>query len=266
MPNYLSSLLLLATSLAAPQAWSQTPLTPHTAEYKVFYGDIELGKGRYRLEAPTDTGIYNYYFDSALSLLVLSDVRHLHSEFTQDTTQPQKLLPIRYMHEREGTGPNFREQTAFAREQGNVYTRYKDEKGKYEYSDTLFDPLMVQLQFRLDIANGKEPLDYSMVKSNEIDDYQFKVLGKEKVKLESGVYDTVKIEVIRDPKKKRQTFFWMAPDLSYLPVRLTHFEKGDKQLDIQLLNYHYADEPAVTPTSTAGTNLTESEQTPVSGQ
>ncbi|MGI2258302.1 DUF3108 domain-containing protein [Shewanella sp. GXUN23E] len=249
----MSSLALWALSLTAPQVWAQTPLTPHTAEYKVFYGDIELGKGRYRLDAPTDTGVYNYYFDSALSLLVLSDERHLHSEFTRDKQQPDKLLPIRYMQEREGTGPNFREQTAFAREQGNVYTRYKDEKGKYDYSDTLFDPLMVQLQFRLDIANGKEPLDYSMIKSNEIDDYQFRILGKERVKLDSGVYDTVKIEVIRDPKKKRQTFFWMAPDLSYLPVRLTHFEKGDKQLDIQLLNYHYAEEPA--KDSTAGADL-----------
>lgn len=263
MPKYLSRILLLATSLGSPLAWSQTtPLTPHTAEYQVYYGDIELGKGRYRLEAPTDTGIYNYYFDSALSLLILSDDRHLHSEFTLDKAHPNKLLPIRFMHQREGTGPNYQEQTAFAREQGNVYTRYKDEKGKYDYSDTLYDPLMVQLQFRLDIMDGKQPLDYSMVKSNEIDDYEFKILGKERVKLPSGTYDTVKIEVVRDPKKKRKTLFWMAPDLSYLPVRLTHFEKGDKQLDIQLLNYHYQESPADPQTadaSTAGANLPEPE-------
>lgn len=31
----------------------------------------------------------------------------------------------------------------------------------------------------------------------------------------------------------------MAPDLNYLPVRLSHFSKGSKQLDIQLDNYHF---------------------------
>lgn len=92
---------------------------------------------------------------------------------------------------------------------------------------------MVQLQFRLDLAAGKEPLAYELVKDNEIDDYRFKIVGKERMTLDSGVYNTVKLEVVRD-STKRQTFVWMAPDLGWLPVRLTHFESGSKQLDIKL--------------------------------
>jgi hypothetical protein len=101
---------------------------------------------------------------------------------------------------------------------------------------------MVQLQFRLDMMAGKEVLDYKMVKDNEVDEYKFHVIGKERMNIDSGSYDTVKIEVVRD-NKKRQTFFWMAPDLAYLPVRLTHFEKGSKQLDIKLLKYHFDEVP-----------------------
>ncbi|BDM64502.1 hypothetical protein NFHSH190041_19540 [Shewanella sp. NFH-SH190041] len=256
MPNLYRPLLLL-TSFFSPLAHAQSPLTPQTAEYQVFYGDIDLGKARYRLEPPSDSGVYSYYLDSALSLLVLSDIRHIRSEFTRDPQHPDTLLPIRYMQEREGTGPNFREQTAFARQQGNVYTRYKDKKGTFPYHPGLYDPLMVQLQFRLDISRGKTPLDYEMVKSNEIDDYQFKIVGKERVNLPSGSYNTVKIAVVRS-SKKRQTFFWMSPELSYLPVRLTHFEKGDKQLDIQLLNYHYMpDRTTPSANSAASTHLSE---------
>ena len=81
-----------------------------------------------------------------------------------------------------------------------------------------------------------------MVKDNEVDEYKFHVIGKERMNIDSGSYDTVKIEVVRD-NKKRQTFFWMAPDLAYLPVRLTHFEKGSKQLDIKLLKYHFDEVP-----------------------
>ena len=83
-----------------------------------------------------------------------------------------------------------------------------------------------------------------MIKSNELDEYKFRVIGKERMTIESGSYDTVKIEVVRD-NNKRQTFFWMAPDLAYLPVRLTHFEKGSKQLDIKLLSYHFDETHAV---------------------
>ncbi|MGH1382815.1 MAG: DUF3108 domain-containing protein [Shewanella xiamenensis] len=220
-------------AMAAP-----TPLTPQTAEYQVNYGDVELGKAKYQLPAIED-GVYKYRFDSDLSLLLLTDVRHVLSEFAQEGNQ---LLPLRYLHERQGVGPNFIEQTAFAKAQGMIHTRYKDEKGKFPFEGDIFDPLMVQLQFRLDISAGKEVLDYKMIKSNELDEYKFHVIGKERMTIESGSYDTVKIEVVRD-NHKRQTFFWMAPDLAYLPVRLTHFEKGSKQLDIKLLKYHFDDVP-----------------------
>lgn len=211
-----------------------TPLTPHTAEYQVNYGSIELGRARYILAAP-EGDQFRYRFDSDVSLLMLSDQRHIRSEFTLDDNQ---LIPMRYSVERTGTGPNFREQIAFAKGQNVVHSRYKDERAKFPYDEQLFDPLMVQLQFRLDMAANKEELHYTMVKEGEIDDYGFKIVGKERVNIESGSYQTIKFEVKRD-STKRQTFFWMAPELSYLPIRLTHFEKGSKQLDITLLNYKY---------------------------
>ncbi|MEZ9198738.1 DUF3108 domain-containing protein [Shewanella sp. 10N.286.54.B9] len=211
-----------------------TPLTPHTAEYQVNYGSIELGRARYILAAP-EGDQFRYRFDSDVSLLMLSDQRHIRSEFTLEGDQ---LIPMRYSVERTGTGPNFREQIAFAKGQNVVHSRYKDERAKFPYDEQLFDPLMVQLQFRLDMEANKEELHYTMVKEGEIDDYGFKIVGKERVNIESGSYQTIKFEVKRD-SSKRQTFFWMAPELSYLPIRLTHFEKGSKQLDITLLNYKY---------------------------
>jgi hypothetical protein len=229
-------LAAVASLVMLGQATAQTPLTPQTAEYLVSYGDIELGKARYRLP-PSDNGLYTYEFDSDLTLLVLSDSRHMRSEFT---AQGDQLQPLRFLHEREGTGRNFREQSAFAKEQKVVHSRYKDERSKLTYETPLFDPLMVQLQVRLDLQSGKDTLHYQLVKDNEIEDYDFRVVGKESIEIESGRYDAVKIEVVRD-SKKRQTFFWMAPELAYLPVRLTHFDRGNKQLDIKLLNYHFSE-------------------------
>lgn len=214
-----------------------SPLHPQTAEYQVNFGSIELGKAKFILQPATENRSYQYIFDSNISLLMLSDIRHITSEFTIDSNNHQ-LLPIRYIQKREGTGKDYTEQTAFARDQGKIYTRYKDERGSFKYTSNIYDPLMVQLQLRLDLAANKENLEYSMVKKNEIDTYQFKILATEKLTIDSGSYNTIKLKVIRE-SNKRQTFFWIAPKLNYLPVRLTHYSNDSKQLDIKLLNFEY---------------------------
>ncbi|MBB1270434.1 DUF3108 domain-containing protein [Shewanella sp. SR44-3] len=218
-------------SEAAPKL---TPLTPHKAQYRVFYGSIELGLANYVLPRH-DTGLYRYEFTSNVSLLMLSDLRRVKSEFMVDG---DKLLPYRYTHERSGTGSDYSEHTSFFKSQHNIFTIYKNEKADLAYEGTIFDPLMVQLQFRLDLSTTAVIDSYKMVKEKEVDEYKFNIVGEEILTLESGTYDTIKIEVVRD-SAKRQTFFWMAPKLAYLPVRLSHFSKGSKQLDIQLDSYQF---------------------------
>ncbi|MCL1125490.1 DUF3108 domain-containing protein [Shewanella surugensis] len=246
--------LFLISHLAQAEIPPLTPLTPQTAEYQVNYGSIELGKARYQL-LPKQGDIYQYRFDSDVSLLVLWDKRHIVSEFT---LQDGNLAPIRYTHDRTGTGSDYQDQTVFLKDKQEIFSRYKDKKIKLPYKERIYDPLVAQLQIRLDLSKNKNSLEYNMVKEGEIDDYKFKVVGREKIKVVGGVYDTIKIEVVRD-SKKRQTFFWMAPSLAYLPIRLTHFEKGSKQLDIQLLKYKFSPEL----TTETKTQSAPSQPTPV---
>ncbi|QYK03288.1 DUF3108 domain-containing protein [Shewanella psychrotolerans] len=250
----LSYLLVFSVNVGA----AEQPLAPQTAEYQVNYGSIELGKARYQLPAP-EGDLYQYRFDSDVSLLMLSDRRTVKSIFTLNGT---KLIPMRYSHERHGTGPSYQEQSAYVLSQNLVHSHYKDERAKFPYTEDLFDPLMVQLQFRLDIAAGAKTMHYKMLKSGEIDEYDFKVVGRERVNIESGSYDTVKIEVVRD-NNKRQTLFWMAPDLGYLPIRLTHFEKGSKQLDIKLLTYHFDAMPINVETTNKVSSESETQMLPI---
>jgi len=132
-----------------------TPLTPQTAEYQVNYGSIELGKAQYEL-LPKQGNIYQYRFDSDVSLLVLWDKRHIISEFTDENGH---LQPIRYTHDREGTGSDYQDQTVFLKNKQEIFSRYKDKKIKLPYKETIYDPLVAQLQFRLDMSNGIKNLD-----------------------------------------------------------------------------------------------------------
>ncbi|MBE8168247.1 MAG: DUF3108 domain-containing protein [Shewanella sp.] len=212
-----------------------SPLTPQTAEYKVLYGSIELGKARFKLEKNNE--LYQYSFDSDLSLLVLSDKRHVSSEFT---VTDEHVNPIRYFHDREGTGRDYQSQLVFLKQQGNVYGKYKGDKSEFKYQDDLFDGLSVQMQLRLDLANKTEDLKYQIIKSNKISKYQFSIIGREAVTIDQKTYQTIKLKVERK-KKKRQTFIWLAPDLAYLPVKLSHSKKGKKQLEVQLLSSSFID-------------------------
>ncbi|MCL1076844.1 DUF3108 domain-containing protein [Parashewanella spongiae] len=229
---FIITLLILSSSAFA----TLSPLLPQTAEYRVLYGSIDLGKARYTLDKINDQ--FNYKFESELSLLVLSDRREVSSEFVVTNDH---VNPIRFFHEREGTGSDYQAQLVFLKSQEKVYGKYKHEKLEFNYANDLYDILSVQVQLRLDLANKKEDLNYKIIKSNKISDYQFNIVGTEVININQRNYQTIKLMVERK-KKKRQTLIWLAPELAYLPVKLTHSKKGKKQLEVQLLNSSFMTE------------------------
>ncbi|WP_133406824.1 DUF3108 domain-containing protein [Parashewanella tropica] len=221
-----------------------TPLTPQTIEYQVMYGDIDLGKARFQLEKSDQQ--YQYIFDSALSLLVLTDIRHVVSEFTVKDGQ---VNPTRFFHKREGFGPDYQEQIVFLPEQGSIISRYKDKKKKFEFANDIWDVLSVQMQLRLDAQKQKKSFKYDLIRSNKEDDVELAVMGTEILKIGSLSFDALKVEVVRDPKKrkKRQTYVWVAPKYGYLPIKVQHMKKGSNQFQLYLKSAEFLGEsPVVT--------------------
>ncbi|RLV58649.1 DUF3108 domain-containing protein [Parashewanella curva] len=226
-----------------------TPLTPQTVEYQVKYGDVDLGKARFQLEKSAQQ--YQYIFDSALSLLVLTDVRHAVSEFN---VQDGKIHPTRFFHNRKGFGPDFQEQIVFLPEQKSIVSRYKDKKKKFQYTKDIWDVLSVQMQLRLDLAKKKQILKYDVVRSNKEDDIELATLGGEKLTVGSKTFDTIKLEIVRDAekRKKRQTYVWVAPKYGFLPIKVQHVKKGSNQFQLFLKSAQYLGEsPIVTIPNTA---------------
>ncbi len=215
------------------KAETLSPLTPQMAEYKVYYDNIELGKARYKLQG--DNKHFTYTFESALALLVLSDNREVTSEFS---VKNNIIQPLRYFHARKGTGHDYQEQLVFLGKQKKIYSRYKGKKKEFDYNQRFYDSLSVQMQLRLDVAAKKPQLKYELIKGNKKDDYAFKIDGKEQILVAGKTYQTIKLEVVRK-SKKRQTYIWLAPEIAYLPVKLTHFKKGNKQLEILISSYSF---------------------------
>lgn len=48
----------------------------------------------------------------------------------------------------------------------------------------------------------------------------------ENIKTNYGTFSTMKV-VMKHEKPGRETIFWLAPDLDYLPVKVTHVDKNN---------------------------------------
>jgi F420-0:gamma-glutamyl ligase-like protein len=80
-------------------------------------------------------------------------------------------------------------------------------------------------------------MSYQVVDGDEIETYDFRVLGEEVVSTQAGQVDAIKVERVRDPTQtKRQTMLWFAKDWDYLLVRLHQVEKDGKEYQIMLQN------------------------------
>jgi len=78
-------------------------------------------------------------------------------------------------------------------------------------------------------------MSYQVVDGDEIETYDFRVLGEERVRTKAGLIDAVKVERVRDPTKStRKTVLWLAKDWNFLLVRLHQVEKDGKEYQIML--------------------------------
>jgi len=78
-------------------------------------------------------------------------------------------------------------------------------------------------------------MSYQVVDGDEIETYDFRVLGEDKVSTKAGQVDAIKVERVRDPtQSKRETILWFAKDWDYLLVRLHQVETDGKEYQIML--------------------------------
>lgn len=99
----------------------------------------------------------------------------------------------------------------------------------------LLDKSTYQLVLQKDVADGKQSMSYQVLDGDEIDTYDFRVLGSENVRTRAGLIEAIKVERVRDPtQSSRKTVLWFAKDWGYLLVRLHQVEKDGKEYQIML--------------------------------
>lgn len=207
-------------------------MKPYQADYVITRGDSEYGEG-YRILEVSPGDEWQLKTKSDISWLILSDTRKARSVFIVDD-ENNRLEPREFIYMRTGTGSDKSFHGEFKADEKKVRNVDTGRTLDVNWEDALFDEANVTEQLRVDLASGAETFKYRVVdEKGQEDEYRFEVLTTEKLSLPYGEVEAIKVGRIRD-NNRRQTFFWFAPELNYVMVKMQQFKEGDEQATMSL--------------------------------
>ncbi|HEX8595305.1 MAG TPA: DUF3108 domain-containing protein [Pseudomonas sp.] len=220
--------LLFAFALLALPAAHAADLQPFSASYTADWKQLPMSGTAERSLAAGPNGTWTLNFKASMMIASLTEVSTL-------KVDKDVLLPQTYNFERGGLGKSKKVDLAFDWSTKFVTGTDRGDAIKLPINRGILDKSTYQLALQHDVAEGKKSMSYQVVDGDEIDTYDFRVLGSEKVATKAGQVDAIKVERVRDPtQSKRITVLWFAKDWDYLLVRLQQVETDGKEYNIML--------------------------------
>ncbi|MFY0731347.1 DUF3108 domain-containing protein [Pseudomonas sp. NFX15] len=222
--------LLFACALLALPFAQAADLQPFSASYTADWKQLPMSGTAERSLAKISDGKWKLSFKASMMIASLSEESTL-------TLDKDTLLPESYHFERGGLGKAKKSDLDFDWNTKMVTGTDRGDAVKVPLNRGMLDKSTYQLALQEDVAAGKKSMSYQVVDGSDVDTYDFRVLGSEKVETKAGKIDAIKVERVRDPtQNKRITVMWFAKDWDYLLVRLQQVETDGKEYNIMLLN------------------------------
>ena len=160
------------------------------------------------------------------------------ASFTEGSTfrfTDNAFMPLSYYYRRSGLGKGKEVEQDFDWNAKQVLGSQRGKALRVPLNQDLLDKSTYQLVLQRDVAEGKTSMSYQVLDGDDLDTYDFRVLGEEAVRTRAGVVDALKVERVRDPtQSSRRTVLWFAKDWNYLLVRLHQVETDGKEYQIML--------------------------------
>jgi len=214
----LAPLAAMAATLAAP---------PHRLEvvYDVSRNGMVVGEVTERLEHGDGKYALLETTKGRGFLAALGSIRRS----SRGTVVATGLRPVEFLDERTGR------ETARATFDWGARTLTMQFRGGPEVQPLPANP-QDRLSFLLSFAfapPGAQPVNMSVADGGSVSRYVFAVVGRERLKVPAGEFETLKIARVKDgPEDRRSTEIWLAPDQGHILVRmLVTDHKDGTQID-----------------------------------
>ncbi|CAD5108679.1 DUF3108 domain-containing protein [Zestomonas carbonaria] len=203
-------------------------LKPFSVSYTADWKQLPVGGSATRsLKAESD-GRWTLDFEASMLVAGLSE----QSTFRLDN---DSFLPQTYRFKRSGLGKSKQVELDFDWTAKQVIGSDRGNQVRVPLNRGLQDKSTYQIVLQHDVAAGKKSMSYQVIDGDEVETYDFRVLGEEVVETKAGLIDAIKVERVRDPtQSNRKTVLWFAKDWDYLLVRLQQVEKDGKEYQIML--------------------------------
>lgn len=220
-------LLMLLALLALPVQAAQE-LKPFSASYTADWKQVPISGTAGRSLKTLDNGRWELNFEASMLVASLNET----STFRMES---DAFLPLTYRFERSGLGKAKQIELDFDWTEKQVLGNDRGEQVRFPLNRGIQDKSTYQLVLQHDVAAGKKSMSYQVIDGDEIETYDFRVLGPERVRTKAGLIEAIKVERVRDPtQSSRKTVLWFAKDWNYLLVRLHQVEKDGKEYQIML--------------------------------
>jgi len=255
------SALLLGVSATAFTTQVQA-IAPFKADYTFNIANMISGKASRTLTE--DNGVWNYTFKASVPMMAdateTSIFRLNNATAIQATSQSKKSKHAKVQNMIAQTQPetveslehsyNFR----FLNNVRNNHIKFdwpsktvqsSTEKGDSSYPAQVgaLDMLNLEIQVREDLHHQQLKSEYLLANEKETHPVMFVADGNETIQTPAGTFDTVKYHLVQDGEK-RKTYFWLAPKLDNLPVRV-HQTDGKLEYEINLSSYEPQDKAKI---------------------
>ncbi len=224
------AIFFILAALSLPASLMAAELQPFSASYTADWKQLPFsGKAERSLQLQED-GSWKLDFSASMLIAGLNETSWL--KIHNGDVQPQK-----YRYSRNGMGKSKKVKHDFDWTAQVVTGSDRGTPVKVTLIQGVQDKSSYQLALQRDIADGKTSMSYQVLDGDELDTYDFRVLGEESVETMVGTVDAIKVERVRDPtQSQRKTILWFAKDWDFLLVRLQQVEKDGKEYQIILEN------------------------------
>lgn len=224
-------LRLCLTALVAivPLAATATTLTPFSAELEAIrHGLVDI-KARGTLRLSRDGDQWHYRLSTDGNTLFLREESWL-------TFEDGVLRPQRYTSETKVFWSRNTKRLDFDHDSGRVTGVVEDERISEAFDTPIYDAIGYQLELQQRLRAGDRDIEMGVFRDDETDDFTFRVVGEERLRLPGGTADTLVIEQTAPLGSDERKRIWIAPRMGYVPLRFTREEDGRMKEEIRVLS------------------------------
>ncbi len=229
---WLGAVLLLAAPLALALEPAPAELKPFTASFSITWRGMSAGTAQLELQKLED-GRWSYQtLSTARGLFRLAMPAELRSR-SVFALRDGRILPDRFTAE-DGTSSSSKDQDLrFDWAAGRVTGIAERRPVDLPLKPGVLDTLSVQVALMHELLVGNTPRYFVIVDKDKIKDYTYAAVGEETLSTPIGQYRTLVYRSTR-PGSDTGTYFWCAPALGYLPLKVERREGSKVQWTMSL--------------------------------